>query len=76
MFDNFEVIANLHLYRFSAAADGINRVLAAAQEGPHMRAHAKLASVEIREALHATQSVWTESFPRLSALTGSLEAIA
>lgn len=76
MFDNFEIIANLHLHRFAAAADGIDRVLAAAQEGPHMRAHAKLASVEIREAMHATQSVWTEGFPRLEALRSSLEAIA
>lgn len=76
MFDNFEIIANLHLHRFGAAADGIDRVLAAAQEGPHMRAHAKLASAEIRVALQSTQSVWTEGFPRLAALTSSLEAIA
>ena len=38
MFDNFEIIANLHLHRFNAAADGIDRILAAAAEGtcPHV----------------------------------------
>ena len=42
MFDNFEIIANLHLHRFNAAANGIDRILAAAGEGQHMHTHVDL----------------------------------
>lgn len=67
MFDNFEVIANLHLHRLNAAADGIDRILAAAAEGPHMQTHVKLACAEIGEALHATYAAWTGKSTRLAA---------
>jgi tetratricopeptide (TPR) repeat protein len=66
MFDNFEVIANLHLNRFNAAADGIDRILAAAAEGPHTHSHAGLASAEIGEALQATHSAWNGRNARLA----------
>ncbi|WP_280827299.1 ATP-binding protein [Mycobacterium sp. OTB74] len=67
MFDNFEIVANLHLRRFDEAADGIDRVLVAAKAGPHMRAHADLASVEIGEALQVTRSAWAGQSVRLAA---------
>lgn len=67
MFDNFEIIANLHLRRFNAAADGIDRILAAAAEGPHMRTHVALACAEIGGALQATQAAWAGKSPRLAA---------
>uniref|UniRef100_A0A5Q5CFM9 NB-ARC domain-containing protein n=1 Tax=Mycobacterium sp. (strain JLS) TaxID=164757 RepID=A0A5Q5CFM9_MYCSJ len=67
MFDNFEIIANLHLHRFNAAADGIDRTLAAAAEGPHMRTHVELACAEIDAALNATHASWTGKSARLAA---------
>ncbi len=75
MFDNFEIIANLHLQSFDAAADGIDRVLAAAAEGPHMHAHAELASVEISEALQATRSAWAGRSNRLAAQAEALREL-
>lgn len=75
MFDNFEIIANLHLHRFNAAADGIDRILGAAAEGPHMHTHAELACVEIRQALQSTASAWSGGSPRLAAQTEALREL-
>lgn len=66
MFDNFEIIANLNLHRFNAASDGIDRVLAAASEGPHMRTHVELACTEIGEALQVTHAAWAGRSTRLA----------
>jgi hypothetical protein len=72
MFDNFEIIANLHLHRFNAAANGIDRILAAAAEGQHMYTHVKLACAEIGKALQATQAAWAGQSPRLAAQHAAL----
>ncbi|MEA2771071.1 MAG: hypothetical protein QOD93_4033 [Acetobacteraceae bacterium] len=72
MFDNFEIIANLHLHRFDVAADGIDRILSAAAEGTHMRTHVDLARVEIEEALQATQPAWAGRSRRLAARRAAL----
>lgn len=53
--------------RLNAAADGIDRILAAAAEGPHMQTHVKLACAEIGKALHATYAAWTGKSTRLAA---------
>ncbi|RIR15177.1 ATP-binding protein [Mycobacteroides abscessus] len=76
MFDNFEIIANLNLHRFDAAADGIDRILAAAAESPHMRAHAELACVEIGQALQATASAWSGRSPRLTTQTEEIRGLS
>ena len=76
MFDNFEIIANLHLHRFNAAADGIDRILAAAAEGPHMRTHVELACAEIDAALKATHASWAEKSTRLTAQRTALQTFS
>lgn len=76
MFDNFEIIANLHLHRFNAAADGIDRILAAAAEGPHMRTHVELACAEIDAALNATHASWAEKSTRLTAQRTALQTFS
>lgn len=73
MFDNFEVIANLHLGRFAPAADGIDRILAAAKDGPYLRAPLHAASTEVGEALAATRPPWIGKSPRLAAHQAKLQ---
>jgi len=75
MFDNFEIIANLHLHRFNAAANGIDRILAAAAEGQDMQTHVELACAEIGKALQATQAAWAGQSPRLAAQQAALRAL-
>lgn len=66
MFDNFEVIANLHLRRFEAAADGIDRILAvAAESGLYLQEAFKVMSIEVGNALTATRPSWIGRSPRL-----------
>lgn len=66
MFDNFEVIANLHLRRFEAAADGIDRILAVTDEsGPYLQEAFKVMSIEVGDALAATRPSWIGKSPRL-----------
>jgi hypothetical protein len=72
MFDNFEIIANLHLQRFNAAAAGIGRIRAAAADGQHMHAHVKIAYEEVAKALQATQAAWAGKSPRLAAEDAAL----
>ncbi|MFZ3395424.1 ATP-binding protein [Rhodococcus sp. 7Tela_A2] len=67
MFDNFEVIANLHLGNFPNAADGIDRILSLADNGNHLHDHLKLTFEQIGDALLRTQDSWSSRSPRLRA---------
>ncbi|MGO9349546.1 MAG: NB-ARC domain-containing protein [Mycobacterium sp.] len=67
MFDNFEVIANLHLGRFAAAADGIDRMLAVAGGGTYLQPALRAVSIEVGDALAATRPSWIGKSPRLGA---------
>ena len=75
MYDNFEAIANLHLSRLTPAADAIDRVLAAAGGGPHLREHLKLSCEEIGTALQATRPSWINRSARLAAQQTELQSL-
>ncbi|ORA15590.1 NB-ARC domain-containing protein [Mycobacterium asiaticum] len=67
MFDNFEVIANLHLGRFAAAAEGIDRIVAVAGGGTYLQQFLHAAYNEVGDALTATRPSWIGKSPRLVA---------
>ena len=75
MYDSFEAIANLHLRRFTPAADVIDRVLGAAGGGRHLREHLKLACEEIGAALQASRPSWINRSARLSAQQAELRSL-
>jgi hypothetical protein len=76
MFDNFAVIANLHLRRFAAAADGIDRILYTAEGNPFLTAHLQAATTEIGNTLTATRTSWTGSSPRLASQQARLQDLS
>jgi hypothetical protein len=67
MFDNFEVIAQLHLGHFTQASDGVDRILSVANSGRHLNDHLMFACRDIGTALDATQHSWTGMSTRLPA---------
>ncbi|SPM40210.1 hypothetical protein MNAB215_2406, partial [Mycobacterium numidiamassiliense] len=67
MLDNFEVIADLHLGQFTAAADAIDRIFAVAGGEAYLRQVLGIVCIEVGDALTATRPSWIGRSPRLAA---------
>lgn len=67
MLDNFEVIADLHLGQFAAAADAIDRIFAVAGGEAYLQQVLEIVCIEVGDALTATRPSWIARSPRLAA---------
>jgi hypothetical protein len=67
MLDNFEVIADLHLGQFAAAADAIDRIFAVAGGEAYLQQVLGIVCIEVGDALTATRPSWIGKSPRLAA---------
>jgi hypothetical protein len=67
MLDNFEVIADLHLGQFAAAANAIDRIFAVAGGEAYLQQVLGIVCIEVGDALTATRPSWIGQSPRLAA---------